>query len=243
MVGKTPIGTRLRAAFGALLLTVLPLRAFAEVTSDAQLFIFPLPPVGQEIDIADPGEWRQLAGGGSPVQPGDDYSFTLNTVSGSFFNQGVPGMPSTYDVLHYTSTVQFISRPAAVSPTVQHYLFLLLGFGQSTLGPTDGLAGYEKSMFFVDGVQTTPVAVADYVSETGQIPDAFGEYFIGFFLDATEGSTVDFDFTVAIRRPLINNGATFTFFTAAFIQLPEPGTGLLLGLSLLALAGLRGRRR
>ena len=64
-------------------------------------------------------------------------------------------------------------------------------------------------------------------------------------LAADVENSVDFDFTVAVREPLVNGGATFTFFNTAFMELtplPEPSAGLMLGLSLLALAGLRARQ-
>jgi hypothetical protein len=119
------------------------------------------------------------------------------------------------------------------------------GFGGSSLGDvgTGGIKGnspnqqgeagdvWQQGMGYAKQVGTTGTG-PDTISLLYMITGATGNDFVGYVMGLTAGDAI----------ADINQDPIATSFDSAFINVPEPGTALLMGLGLAGLAGA-GRRR
>jgi hypothetical protein len=193
--------------------------------SDADLYLFPLPPSGAvHADVTDPGEFALL-------RQGTHYAYAIEVRGGSFTNRADPADPATWDVVHYRGRLDFLEGPPGASST-DPFLLLLLGFREELSMHSDPAdVGYLRGSF-VDvetGRPLDPLRVAD--GPGGQVPDGFGSEFLAFVFDPLPGARYVFDYSIAIRAPLPDAGRNLAQFQTAFAAAPEPG-----GLVLLALA-------
>jgi len=219
------MGALLRVLSVVLVGAILTLAPVARGLTDADLVLFPMPPnpipggASVAFDVSDPLQQTQLT-------KGTHYDLSVQAIGGTFTNAANPDDPSSWDVVDYRATLSFIEFPPGVTPgSGISFALALLGFREGpTLASDPADAGYVLASF-TDAVTGQPLFISD--SPGGQVLDIFGGIFLAFQFDAVPGAGFVFDYQVAIRAPLPNNGQGFSQFNTAFVPIGACGDGTL----------------